>query len=220
MEVFLATPSYSGQLCCEYQHSMAGTLDALFNAGVKVRQKILSGNPFIDRARNDLVASFLKSEASDLLFVDDDVGWDARAVTRVLSYSQEIVAGLVPKRDPTNESCFHQNALTGVVEDGLFQSMEAPTAFIRIKRSVFETLDAAYPQLKTMDSASEHIPYFQTGIYNGGFVGEDIFFCRQWCALGHHVWIDSDISFTHRGSRVWRGNFYEHAVKTGLLNPP
>lgn len=217
MEAFLATPSYSGQLCCEYQHSMAATLGELFNQNIRLQQQVKSGNPFVDRARNELVSAFLASAATDLLFIDDDVGWDARAVTRVLSYSQEIVAGLVPKRDPTNESDFHQNALTGLMQDGLFQSLEAPTAFMRIKRSVFEKLDRAYPHYKTMDSASRDIPYFQTGIYQGGFVGEDIFFCRQWCALGEFLWIDSDISFTHRGSKVWRGNFYDHAVKTGLL---
>lgn len=217
MEVFLATPSYSGQMCCEYQHSLVATLQELFNQNIRVRHHVKSGNPFIDRARNELVTAFLQSEATDLLFVDDDVGWDARAVTRVISYGQEIVAGLVPKRDLTNESCFHQNALTGYMQDGLFQAVEAPTAFMRIKRSAFEVLDEAYPQYRTADSASTDIPYFQSGIYNGGFVGEDIFFCRQWCALGRHVWIDSDISFTHRGSKVWRGNFYDHAVSTGLL---
>lgn len=217
MEVFIATPSYSGQLCCEYQHSMASAIRELIYANIPVQQQVKSGNPFIDRARNELVTSFLKTSATDLLFVDDDVGFDANVITRVLSYPQEIVAGLVPKRDPTNDSCFHQDALTGVIENGLFQSLEAPTAFMRIKRSVFAKLDDAYPEYKTMDTAASDIPYFQTGIYKGGFVGEDIFFCRQWCALGEYLWIDSDITFTHTGRKVWRGNFYDHAVKSGML---
>jgi hypothetical protein len=47
--------------------------------------------------------------------------------------------------------------------------------------------------------------------------GEDIYFCRRWCETGEFLWIDSDVTFTHRGSKVWKGNFYEHAKSSGLL---
>jgi hypothetical protein len=50
-----------------------------------------------------------------------------------------------------------------------------------------------------------------------GWSGEDMFFCRQLVAMGEYAWIDSDVTFTHRGSKAWKGNFYEHCVSTGLL---
>ena len=91
--------------------------------------------------------------------------------------------------------------MTGVIQDGLFQTLEIPTAFLRIKRSAFDKLSK---------------PYFKIGSNPGDF-GEDIYFCRRWVETGNYLWIDSDINFTHRGGKAWKGNFYEHCVKTGLL---
>lgn len=185
----------------EYTSSLAETCIRLTQVGIGVYHSINPGNPFLDLARNELVEKFLATDATDLLFIDADVGWDAQAVGRVLSYEQEIVGGLVPKRDAKSEETFHQNALTGVVRNGLFESFELPTAFMRIKRSAFAKLKK---------------PYFKIGA-NAKDFGEDIYFCRRWCETGERVWIDSDITFSHRGGKAWKGNFYDHVMKTGLL---
>lgn len=185
----------------EYTSSLLESAIRLTQAGIGIYHAIAPGNPFLDLARNELVERFLATDATDLLFVDADVGWDAKALTRVLSHKQEIVGGLVPKRDHTNDSMFHQNAITGVIENGLFECLELPTAFMRIKREVFEKLKK---------------PYFKIGSHPKDF-GEDIYFCRRWCETGGKLWIDSDINFTHRGGRAWKGNFYEHCIRSKLL---
>lgn len=208
--VFIATPTYDEWVCIEYASSLFETGVALGSAGVGMCHCILPGNPFLDLARNKLVEEFLKSEATDLLFIDADVGWDAKMVTRVLSHPQEIVGGLVPKRDARTDSSYHKNAMTGVMSpEGLFQTMEIPTAFLRIKRSAFERLQAR-------GVGTELLPFFKIGSRPGDF-GEDIYFCRRWCETGEFLWIDSDITFTHRGGRVWKGNFFEHCVESGIL---
>jgi len=186
----------------EYASSLLATGVHLAGAGYGCYHSVAPGNPFLDLARNQLVEEFLKSDADDLLFIDADVGWDAKVVTRILSYDQEVVGGLVPKRDQKNDSSYHQNAITGVMsKEGLFQSLELPTAFMRIRRCAFERLKK---------------PYFRIGASKEDF-GEDIYFCRRWCETGQFVWIDSDISFSHRGGRAWRGNFFEHCISSGLL---
>lgn len=200
--VFIATPTYDEWVCMEYCSCLFETGVRLAGAGIGVYHAIAPGNPFLDIARNNLVEQFLKSEADDLLFIDADVGWDAKAVTRVLSYEEEVVGGLVPKRDANSDSVYHQNALTGVMSPaGLFQSMELPTAFMRVKRSAFGKLKE---------------PYFKIGSRKEDF-GEDIYFCRRWTETGNFCWIDSDITFTHRGGKAWKGNFFEHAIKSGIL---
>lgn len=201
MEVFFGTPSYSKTLSVDYNRSMVQSAILLTKLGIEMHQQVLAGNCFLGMARNAIVKDFLASTATDLIFVDSDVGWDAKVLPRILSYEQEIVGGLVPKRDTENESCYHQNALTGVIQNTLFQSLELPTAFMRIKRSAFAKLKEPY--FRAESSAEEF--------------GEDIYFCRRWCETGEFLWVDSDITFTHRGSRAWRGNFYDHAVKSGLI---
>lgn len=179
------------------------------------------GNQFIDIARNKLVEHFLNSPEgfTDLVFIDADQGWDAKVLPRILSYKQGVVAALPPKKEEVPR--FHSNAITGRIENGLFQALEAGTGFMRIKREVFEAMDKAFPELAQMvdkENGWPDTPYFQRGNTKyGGWLGEDIFFCRQLVAMGEFVWIDSDVTFTHRGSKVWEGNFYEHAVKTGML---
>ena len=93
------------------------------------------------------------------------------------------------------------NAITGVMEDGLMQSLEIPTAFVRIKRECFERMKK---------------PYYKIGLNDADF-GEDIYFCRKLLQMGEFCWIDADISFTHRGTKAWTGNFYDHAVESGFL---
>lgn len=215
--ILFGTPTYDKSVTLDYHTSLLQSTHLLSQRGVDWTTHVVAGKCFIDLARNEIVHAFLHSGASDLLFVDADVGWDPKVLPRLLNYPHGVVAGLVPKRDAESDATFHQNALTGVIDQGLFQSLEAPTAFMRIKRSVFQRLDEAYPELARADRESKFTPYFQTGIKNGGFLGEDIFFCRQWCALGEFIWIDPDISFSHRGSRVWKGNFYDHCKATGLL---
>ena len=201
MEVFFGTPSYDKALSVDYTRSMIEAAILLTKMGIEMHHHVKAGDCFLGKARNEIVNAFLDSGASDLVFVDADVGFDARALPRVLSYEQEIVGGLVPKRDTESETCYHQNALTGKIEDGLFQSLELPTAFMRIKRTAFEKI---------------RMPYFRAESSETEY-GEDIYFCRRWTEIGEYLWVDSDITFTHRGSRAWKGNFYEHFVSQGLL---
>lgn len=212
MDVFIATPSYTGDVCGEYSSSLCETAIRLTQARIGVYHAILPGNPFLDMARNELVAKFLSTDATDLLWIDADVGWDAKVITRVLSYPQEVVGGMVPKRDAKSDSVYHQNAITGVMSpEGLFQTFELPTAFMRVKRSAFEKWDRLNPG----------VPYFGLGpsphSHNPKDKGEDIWFCREWAHLGEFCWVDSDINFAHHGRKAWKGNFFEHCIATGAL---
>lgn len=218
--VLFATPTRERSVSVDYHMAMLHTLHECNRHQIVWDSKILTGSPFLDKARNELVHHFLTSEwnFTDLVFIDDDEGWDAKVIPRILNHPQGVVCALPPKKcDPPT---YHSNALTGTIENGLFQSLEGGTGFMRIKREVFERMDAAYPELKELteqDVPWPHTPYFQDGNTKYGCIGEDIFFCRQLLAMGEHVWIDSDVTFTHRGSRAWKGNFYDHAVSTGLL---
>jgi hypothetical protein len=226
IRVMVATPTYDYQMCVDYTSSLMATTIHLTHLGIDARAKFVAGLCFIDLARNDLVKHFLATDCTDLFFIDADVGWDWRVVARFLSYKQFIVAGLVPKKwapDAGKQPPFHDNAMTGETEDGLLAALEAPTAFMRVKREVFAILDAAYPHYKDYKTMERGIPYFQTGYFKDpvnedvSFMGEDIFFCRQWCRLGEKLWIDPNVNFSHRGSNAWKGNHLEHCLEVGKL---
>jgi hypothetical protein len=203
MELFIGTPTYSKALSVDYVRSVVES--AIFLTGKKILMThyVLAGSPFIGKARNEIVDAFLKSSATDLLFVDADVGFDCKVLTRILAYEQDVVAGLVPKRNAKDPSDYHMNALTGKISpEGLFEALEVPTAFMRIRRGLFDKIAK---------------PYFRAEASEDAF-GEDIYFCRKVICAGESAWIDSDIDFTHTGDHVWKGNFYEHCVTKGILN--
>lgn len=216
--ILFATPTVDKSVSVDYHTAMLGTMRELVRHRIEADSQIIAGNQFIDLVRNELVEYFLKGDFTDLFFIDADEGWDPAAIPRFLSYPQAIVCGLPPKKcDPPT---YHANALTGRIENGLFQALEAGTGFMRIQRAVFERMDAAFPALRALreqDFGWPHTPYFQSGNTAYGRLGEDIFFCRQVVAMGEFLWIDPDVTFTHRGSKAWKGNFYEHAIETGLL---
>jgi hypothetical protein len=215
MYVLIASPVYSKEVCADFLMSAFATAQDLMRRDIPAQLHVVTGLPFVDLARNRIVQHFLhNTNATDLLFIDSDQGWDYNAIPRVLASDEDIVVGLPPKRTDPPE--FHSNALTGVMRNGLMQSLEGGTGFMRIKRRVFAKLDAAYPELRAGGKGG-YAPYFQTKTIADGVQGEDIFFSRLWTGIGEHFWIDSDITFTHRGSHAWKGNFYEHAVDTGLL---
>jgi len=211
MDVFVATPSYDEWFCMEYTSSLMETAVRLTLAGVGVYHSVAPGNPFLEIARNQLVEKFLATDAENLLFVDADVGWDAKAVLRVLKAPHEVVGGLVPKRDAKKDDVYHMNALTGGRDDFLLEAIEIPTAFMRIKRSVFEK----------WQELNAGVPYFGRGpsphSTNPRDTGEDIWFCREWVHMGGTMWVDPDITFSHRGGKAWKGNFWDHCVNSGLV---
>lgn len=218
--VLFATPVFDKAVSLDFHTSMLDTCTECVRHRIAFGHRLIGGSHWTDIGRNQLVDYFLTSEErfTDLVFIDADQGWDAKAVPRILAHTQDVVAALPPKKE--DPPAFHANALTGRIENGLFQALEAGTGFMRIKREVFERMDAAFPELKDLCEGPfpwPHTPYFQAGNTKYGRIGEDIFFCRQLIAMGEYVWIDSDVTFTHRGSKAWKGNFYEHAVATGLL---
>jgi len=215
--VFFAVPAYDCMVSVEHLGSMTNAAVILAAGGHESRVGTLAGCAFVDRARNKLVSTFLESECTDLFFVDADIGFDPLVIPRFMEYPHEIVVGIPPKRKPEVE--FHIGHATNVFKDGCFECKEAPTAFMRIRRSVFEKIDAAYPELKASykadaDPKDNPTPYFQCGIVGGEFLGEDIFFCRLWNKLGESIWIDANVDFVHRGSHPFKGNCLEHLVVT------
>lgn len=217
--VLFATPTFDKTVSVDFHTSMLGTYARLWKAGIPCDSHIIAGNQWVDTARNEAVGYFLAHpEFTDLCFIDADQGWDPSTLERIVRDPHAVVSALPPKK--SEPITYHMNGLTGVIEGHLFQSIEAGTGLMRIKRDVFARLEEKHPDLAALTQGPfpwPHTPYFQTGNTKYGRLGEDVFFCRLLREINEFIWIDSDVTFTHCGQKRWRGNFYEHCVETGLL---
>ena len=91
----------------EYTASLASTLLFLQEQGVRCTFQFVVGSSIVHKARNELVAHFLGSDFTDLLFIDDDMQWAPNDVLRLLGSDKALIGGVgrmrcqKPNSDPS-----------------------------------------------------------------------------------------------------------------------
>ena len=74
--VFLATPMYGGMCTGTYTSALMQTPLAFSQAGIQLYYTYMMNESLITRARNSLTYDFLASNATHLMFVDADIGFN------------------------------------------------------------------------------------------------------------------------------------------------
>ena len=217
MKVVIATPFYNGQAHTPYVSSLAVTLKALTMAKMEWDYYDLTGDSYVDRARNTLCARFLKSDFTDLVFIDSDMSWNVDGFVKLLASPYEITGGSYPAKnmwpnytakmvvDPVD------NVPMGDVEHGLIEAEWLPGGFLRIKRSALEKMAARMPDnwywstFQTREP-EKHTAFFECQTIDHERQGEDVAFCKRWREMGGRLWIEPHIDFGHFGMREFKGN--------------
>lgn len=208
MKLVLATPSLTHTVVLEYLMSAVATTKHLLDHGVVHEWRNRPGDPFIAKCRSNMVHDFLKDpDATDLLFLDDDLGWPCEKVLEFVQRDEPILCGVYPQKlDELNFPCALMPGDAGLIErDGLVRATHAPTGFMRIKRWVLEKMWDVSPLYRERDY--DGITYARRAVFNAGpaqdeqWWGEDYHFCNLATQLGIEIWIDPDIPFYHRGQK-------------------
>jgi len=227
MKMAFAIPTIDGSIRSECVMSLMAAQRLLFEKKIEADLLVVADCPYLPTARNTLVAMFMRDpEATDLLFVDADVGFDAIAVLRLLDRPEEIVAGVYPLKRETGGWPVVMQTRDGVPigRDGLIEADFLPTGFMRIKRIVFEQMMDAYPHLQYQDSVVETMgdgtlrqawDFFHMGIdpARQRWTTEDYAFCQRWRDLGGQLWVDPNIDFQHVGRKAYCGNLHEFLMR-------
>ena len=240
--VMLCTPMLFRVPTTEYVISLLKTVQLLQQHGVALDSSFIGGDCFVEKARNGLVQGFIESWKTDypadvLVFMDDDQGWEADGFLRIVLDPHEFIGVGVPKK--TDDQTFNNTLLDSdekgdcYIENGLIRATQIGSGFIALKRSMIEKMIKAYPeQYVPGDGGSHPLHYnlFEAGVHwqeggwkpdkPGQFWGEDLSFCKKWCALDkpdgsgkERIWIDPNITVEHVGRKSWHGNFMEFLQK-------
>jgi hypothetical protein len=178
--LFLAVPCYDGSITEPF---FISTLEAvqMFSA-LRMRFSVVTAqDSLISRSRNILAAKFLADEdATHLLFIDADIGYDCRDILKLLmaSKDKEIVTGSYPLKkiewnqikeasdrgvSPEELAAYGVQFVNNFKQDtggkvqvvnGLIEIQDAGTGFMLIKREAFLKLIEAYPELKYDDDTN------------------------------------------------------------------
>ncbi|MCP4303664.1 MAG: hypothetical protein GY788_02040 [bacterium] len=203
-KVFLATPS-RGSVEAEQSHSLALSMVALLQAGIVAEPAHLAGETHVDDGRNLLVAEFLDSDCSELVFLDADVHWQPEDLVRLcLPPTGDIVAGVYPLKDDELEFPYLPLKGAAISSDGLLEVEGAPTGFMRIKRVVLERM-AQGLNFETRDGKTLPL-IFERTLEKGTRWGGDYAFCRAARLLGFSAFVIPDMKLGHVGRKMWTGN--------------
>lgn len=227
-KLFLATPCYGGMVCQEFMQSVLCTLHTCMINRVGLQVFMIGNESLITRGRNQLVAEFMASDCSHLMFVDADIEFNPHDVLKLISHNKPIVAGAYPlKKEPTS---YVVNLRPDALQlDDLVEVMDAGTGFMMIKREVITKMQNAHPELhytgdlegdeyrKDLNSKEDHRQRLKENLYslfdtshdkgdNNNYLSEDYTFCRRWQKIGGKIWLDSTIKLNHVGRKIYKGD--------------
>lgn len=218
--IFFALHLYRKPEGEEFWSSLQKGSDLLKAHGYITYFGVVFGDPYIQKARNELASQFLKSGCDTFFFVADDLEYSPEDMLRVVETPGDIVVGAYsqhcrPAHYPVK--VFTNSEGRPVVrKDGCISAMFVQTGFMRIKRSVFEKIADGHPELeyygmengKKKDAAYD---FFPQGVYNHSWIGEDYAFCKLWLELDGKIWVIPDMNLIHYEGKVgYPGNFHRY----------
>lgn len=175
---FIATPCYGGQLMEPYFRSTIKLMTFFNQHQIPLAFGTIANESLVTRARNVLLAYFLNSDYTHLLFIDADIEFQVEDVLKLYAANKEVAVGAYPKKgvawqrikenivaNPTKELSDKEIAAHGsdyavnfkfvdrelksiAVENGLVKLHDAGTGFMMIKREAILKLVRAYPDIK------------------------------------------------------------------------
>lgn len=229
-KLIIATPCYGGMVSQRYMQCCCALLLDTASKGIAVQIELLGRESLITRGRNALVAKFLDDpDATHLMFIDADIGFEPAQVLRMLAFDRDVVAGMYPLKDITWDGAALDRARKGESldqapmrfvglaceererqsEDGFVTGVYAGAGFLMIKRRVFERLRDSYPHLQYKAAHTTASPSLSPNQYaffdcvidqaSGEYLSEDYAFCQRWRALGGKIWLDTRSLLAHVG---------------------
>ena len=215
--VFIALPAYDFKVSLKLAISLAQFAREAQQHGIDIQIGSICGCSVVSRARNLLAQDMLDSDCTDLMFIDSDINFEAADVFRLMAWTSDpkkgIVAG-VPRTRSTTKTYIGtldkdedgELTMNGM---GLVRAKRVATAFMMVRRDVFETLDTAHPEWRYYDERSERtVPcMFDFMKTDEGYIGEDYLFCDRAREHGFEVWVDPTIKLGHMGVQEYEGEF-------------
>ena len=209
--LWVAAPCYTGSITCETALALNREMYHAYKRNWAYEVQFYQGNPIISYARNWMVRQFLESDATDMVFVDSDVGFAGGTLCRLAEYPVDIVGAAYPYRNESGEFPIRyieeRTELWADPATGLIEVAGLPAGCLKMSRSCLEAMVKAHPELMYADmEGKETASLFEFTREGGQFFGEDWAFCNLARKDGFKVWLDPELDMTHTGIKVYKGH--------------
>lgn len=176
-KLFIAAPMYGGQCAGMFTRSIADLSALCAKYQIPMQLYFLFNESLITRARNYCVDEFLRSDATHLMFIDSDIGFNPQDVLALLAIvtddsPYDVIGGPYPKKCISWEKIKlavdkgvadkDPNVLERYVGDYVFnpkgntreiplgepvEVLEIGTGFMMVRRKTFEQYEQHFPEL-------------------------------------------------------------------------
>lgn len=214
--VFIAIPAYTGQIHLGTMRAIIADMLAFADRGDKVTIFDESGNAMIGDCRAVIVADFLASDGTDLIFVDSDVTWEAGTLLKLVDYDADCVAAIYPQRKDPVAFCVSyldgEELREAPGHPGLLEVKGVPAGCLKLTRAMLEKMVAQYSDTEFYcQAAPNEKAWALFDPYRIGRLkfGEDYSFCNRWRDIGGKVFVDPEIKMGHCGYKTFIGSLGE-----------
>lgn len=221
-KIWIALPCYGGTITVLTMKSLIHDMFRIVMNGTECYIFDQLGHADIYALRAQIVAHFLADkDATDLVMIDSDVGWEANGLSYLLDHDVDCVAGAYPKREDPIKFMFRSamddgKGLSGDAGTGLIEVWGMPAGFIRMRRPMLERMAAHYTDLNALDNnvpggtvCRMFDPYWIRTPTGNRVLAEDYAFCERWRDIGGKVHMDASISMAHVGTKAYAGRLGE-----------
>lgn len=225
--IFIALPAYDFKVSLKLAVSLAKFAQVAPQHGIDIQIGSICGCSVVSRARNMLAQQFLDSNCDYLLFIDSDINFEPEDILRLMAWGSDPKKGIVaavPRTRSTDKVYiadldYDENRELTMNGAGLVRAQRVATAFMLVRREVFEVLDRENPDWRYYDPRAGHtVPcLFDFLMTEEGYIGEDFLFCDRARAHGFDVWVDPSITLGHMGVQEYVGNFGQDVLYPMLV---
>jgi hypothetical protein len=223
--VAICTPAYAGTVMTVYATSLMRTRDALHELGIGSVWLSHANVAAVPRVRNRQVAEALLLGATDVFFIDGDIGWQVGDFMRVLDADPAIVGAVMPTTAEGGGVQYPLQPLDSgrfkVGFNGLAEVKALPTAFMRLRLAGGR--ENIGDLLKIVDwtqvvGFKEGVPLLfdytvQQGQRGPTHTGEDFSFCALARRYDYRIWCDPNVVLEHVKLTNLRGSLGDFLIQ-------
>ena len=191
-KLFFATPMYGGQCAGMFARSIADLSALCTHYGIPLQFYFLFNESLITRARNYCVDEFMRSDATHLMFVDSDIGFNPKGGATSIPLGQPV------------------------------EVLEIGTGFMMARKNTFNKFAEAFPQYayrpdhvrtEHFDGTRKIMQYFQAEIdpKSERYLSEDYWFCQKVQEIGLKTWFCPWMQMQHVGTYIFGGSLADLA---------
>lgn len=217
-KIFVAIPAYTGDIAVQTMHSLFFAKEEASRLGWEFApDRIFTRchDADLPMGRNAFLGWFLKTDCTDLFFVDSDIEFEPWSFTRLFSHGVDFVAGAYRKKKEEESYCIEWLPQKRVIVDEaskkpLVEVQGVGFGMVRLSRALVEKVYAVAPHhfLDILGGADD-VPcpwVFESAHVDGQRISEDYTFCRKWRDLGGSVYVDPSIRVNHVGRKTYQGD--------------